>query len=464
MRYTILFVIALICVSGFIAYFGDLLGRKMGKKRLTLFSLRPRYTAIVVTTITGMLISTFALVTLVSVNSQFRKVLLRGEQILAQNNSLSSENAKLGKLNHLLFGQSEDLKKQVEKQQREVAAARATASKAKANLAKAVMAVKRLEKDIALRQKELTELKSRTDIAESELKERQLDLIRIRADLSAARGNLSMARLKLARTQTQLVTKAIELQKKQAELEASEKNRQAFEFNSAIARSRQFICFQGDEIVRGKINPNQSVFGLRGDLYSLLELASDKATKDGAKQGDNGRSVVVVVRVVKGRESIILDNEPDYVNEAINTISTAPMDVLVRVVCAVNTLPDEQVPVELKLYINKQVYAKGDKIAETKLDGHLSEGRILLALVDFMQKDVAKSALDAGIVPVSNLNNRRLSFNENPTEQIDQLMSAVERIKSINAPVNITVFADAAVYASDTLNMDNMRLSINKAE
>lgn len=66
MKYTWFFILALIAVSGFIAWFGDLLGRKMGKKRLSIFGMRPRHTAIFMTTITGMIISAIAIGTLLS--------------------------------------------------------------------------------------------------------------------------------------------------------------------------------------------------------------------------------------------------------------------------------------------------------------------------------------------------------------------------------------------------------------
>ena len=47
----------LIVVCGFIAYTGDLLGRRLGKRRLTVFGLRPRHTAILCTVVTGMVIA-----------------------------------------------------------------------------------------------------------------------------------------------------------------------------------------------------------------------------------------------------------------------------------------------------------------------------------------------------------------------------------------------------------------------
>jgi len=456
MRYTILFVTALICVSGFIAYFGDLLGRRMGKKRLTLFNMRPRYTAIVITTITGMLISAFALVTLVSVNSQFRKVLMRGEQILAQNNQLTRSNAKLGNVNKLLARRGDDLRKQVAQQQKEVIAARATADRAKANLAKATAAVSRLEKDIALRQKQLADLQHRTDAAESELRSREADLVRAKADLSKASTRLAQAQTRLSDTQAKLKTK-------QAELDLALKTGQELQVESAITRNRQFIYFQGDEIARGKINPGQTIFGLKGDLYSLLEMASDKAEKAGAKRGENDRAVVVVFPVVNKKVAILVDDEPDNVNRAIATISSSRVDVLVRVVCAVNTLPDEQVPVELRLYFNDIVYKKGDRIASTQIDGKESEGYILLALNSFLQVDVAKAAMQAGVVPVAT-HDPRASLGSNRKEQADELLQTVSRIKAMDAKTNVSVFATADIYAADSLNLNNIRFSTEKAE
>ena len=55
----------LVVMCGGIAYMGDLLGRRMGKKRLSLFGLRPRHTAVVFTIATGMLIAAVTLGVLV---------------------------------------------------------------------------------------------------------------------------------------------------------------------------------------------------------------------------------------------------------------------------------------------------------------------------------------------------------------------------------------------------------------
>jgi hypothetical protein len=49
-------VILLILLSGAIAYIGDNVGRKVGKKRISLFNLRPKYTSIIITICTGAMI------------------------------------------------------------------------------------------------------------------------------------------------------------------------------------------------------------------------------------------------------------------------------------------------------------------------------------------------------------------------------------------------------------------------
>ena len=93
-------------------------------------------------------------------------------------------------------------------------------------------------------------------------------------------------------------------------------------------------------------------------MYALLEQASERADDLGAEAGENDRAVTVVYRVYSpdGKYALLFDNEPQLVTEAVDTIRGTFKDVIVQVVCAVNTLPGEQAPVELKLYINKLVF------------------------------------------------------------------------------------------------------------
>ena len=48
-------------MGGAIAFIGDKLGTKIGKRRMSIFGLRPKHTSIIMTIVTGILISAFTL-------------------------------------------------------------------------------------------------------------------------------------------------------------------------------------------------------------------------------------------------------------------------------------------------------------------------------------------------------------------------------------------------------------------
>ena len=55
--WTLLAMLALVITGGFISYFGDLQGRRWGKKRVSWFGMRPKHTAILITSLTGGIIA-----------------------------------------------------------------------------------------------------------------------------------------------------------------------------------------------------------------------------------------------------------------------------------------------------------------------------------------------------------------------------------------------------------------------
>ena len=66
-------IIFLILLGGSIAPFGDLLGSKIGKSRFSIFKLRPKKTATIVTIITGGFISAISIGLLILVSEEFRQ-------------------------------------------------------------------------------------------------------------------------------------------------------------------------------------------------------------------------------------------------------------------------------------------------------------------------------------------------------------------------------------------------------
>jgi hypothetical protein len=85
----------LIVVSGAVAYVGNLVGRATGRRRLTLFGLRPRHTAHLITVLTGMLITVISLASVLLVSQDARVALFRLNDLREQ---IANAEARLAEL------------------------------------------------------------------------------------------------------------------------------------------------------------------------------------------------------------------------------------------------------------------------------------------------------------------------------------------------------------------------------
>lgn len=77
-------VLVLVIMGGAIAFLGDKLGSKIGKKRLTIFGLRPHYTSILMTIITGIMVAAVTMGLLMVSSSNVRTALFGMEKIRAE--------------------------------------------------------------------------------------------------------------------------------------------------------------------------------------------------------------------------------------------------------------------------------------------------------------------------------------------------------------------------------------------
>ena len=87
-----LLIVALLTLGGVLSTLGDRLGSRVGKARLSLFNLRPRRTAVVITVLTGSLISALSLGLMLLVSERLRTGLFELERL---EQSLRDSRAKL---------------------------------------------------------------------------------------------------------------------------------------------------------------------------------------------------------------------------------------------------------------------------------------------------------------------------------------------------------------------------------
>ncbi|MBC7216860.1 MAG: DUF3084 domain-containing protein [Candidatus Caldatribacterium sp.] len=168
-----LLILVLLLLSGVIAYVGDFLGRRVGKRKLSLLALRPRYTAILVSIVTGILISTVTLAILSMASKDVRTALFGMEELKRKLESLNQEvlarNAELERMKETVRMYEEQVATLSQKE-RELSLSKAS-----------------LEEEVRSLQENVTTLEKQRKTLQDEIQSLQMELTRLRANLIAVR-------------------------------------------------------------------------------------------------------------------------------------------------------------------------------------------------------------------------------------------------------------------------------------
>ena len=92
-----LLILSLLVLGGILSTLGDRLGTRVGKARLSIFKLRPKSTAVLITVFTGSIISAISFAIMVAFNSQLRVGLFQLEGIQAKIKDSEKELKRLEK-------------------------------------------------------------------------------------------------------------------------------------------------------------------------------------------------------------------------------------------------------------------------------------------------------------------------------------------------------------------------------
>lgn len=478
MRYSLLFLVAVVVMSGFIAYFGDYIGRYLGKKRLTLCGLRPKHTAIISTVITGMIISITALFFLTMINSQFKQVIFHGQAILKNNEELGVQNKILNVSNQSLLKeqerlniQKEETKKDYDKVKLDFLVAKKYYKEAVESRDAAKKSVSRLKSDIKSSRIELKKLKNRHIITQQQLLDKEKQMLVKDVELKDKLKQLDFQSQKLAEVESGLKSATEQLAKTQQALKIAQEQIKDY----AFLRLSNVIVRQDDEIARGVISGNKNIEEIELDLLALLNKANETCSNAVEKYFQYDLS-----HVAKPRNQyvslVFRDNETNemydvdiktLVKNAANVIkSNSNIDSLV-VVSSVSNLTamdieNQPVYVEFKLHKNELVYSKGDLVAARLFDGRLMSDALIFTGIYYLFSDtVFREAIEKGIVPVQT--SSLFSYNQVAAEeQVDRFLKLMQEIKSIDGMCNVSLFADTDIYSADSVTVKNTRFEAVK--
>lgn len=374
--YGVLLIVVLIITGGAIAFIGDRLGSKVGKKKLSIFGLRPRHTSIIVTIFTGVCITTLTFGVMAAASQNVRTALFGMEKL---NQKMKTTQADLNQA-------TADLQTAQQQQQE--------ANDALDQSRKDVETLKAQQQELEAESQRLQEGNRLLELAKAELMQRNDVLVAQNDQLGAKNSELSSANSSLQgqnsslQGQNSLLTgKNAELTGKNASLTSDnkdlEKRNQDLRNGIMTIREGDIVFRAGEVIASGVIRGNRPAAEVDKDLQSLAQLASrNVSTRLGQDVSDKD------VWIYK----------PEY-NSAVQAIASSPQDMVVRIVAAGNLVRGEEVRASLELYKNRVIYKDREFILARPiaLKG-VGNGEAEQAVMGFL-KEVNAAASAKGILP-----------------------------------------------------------------
>ena len=200
-----LLILALLVLGGVLATLGDRLGTRVGKARLSLFNLRPRNTAVLITVLTGSLISAVSLGLMLAVSERLRVGLF---QLDGLQQKLRDSRSALDRSTVALGASREALQRSAAAQhlaEQGVGRAERGREQARQQLASVEVQAQRLRRELAPLQSQRQALTRERDRLSSEIKGRDQDIRSTEAELALVKQRIQAGEAELKGLETNLI-------------------------------------------------------------------------------------------------------------------------------------------------------------------------------------------------------------------------------------------------------------------
>lgn len=406
--YGIMLILVLVIMGGAIAYIGDKLGSKVGKKKLTVFGLRPKHTSILVTIVTGFLIAASTLAILTVASQDVRTALFGMAELKQELVALSSE----------VVQQNDELLTNRE----------ALAAKTQEYLEVTAKVTEQSQRLTTVSEELRTATRER-ERAATKLQQIQQDYAAVTNDLKAASQEIEQ----LTITRQQLDERIADLNTEKNDLEADVV--QLTDLTDNLRRGLQVIR-EGAIVFRA------------GEVLSTTVVSAGKTRADTERTLN---MVLVETNKVLLNRMEIKDNRVEALrvpqvdfNEVINVLEQSQEPYVIRLISTDNTIYGESVIGKFELFSYTQLYAKNETVFSQTLaevDKVKAEETMLLFLKDVNAKAIARGVLadplqgTVGAISGS------------------QLFDAVKRLQSVRGPVTLSAITTEPIYTNGPLRI-----------
>lgn len=345
--YGIMLIVVLVLTGGVIAFIGDRLGSKVGKKKLSLFGLRPKHTSILVTIITGILITTVTFGILAIASKDVRTALFCMNKLKAE---LNEKQSMLEEASGALVNVKNDL------------------NTTKEEYAKSKKDLEETQEDLEIAQ-QAAELLRQEQVA---LQNRNQELWSDNQTLIEHNQSLAENNQFLLANNESLKADNLELEKTNNDLQEGIEN----------IRERPIIYRVGELLASGVIKKTDDPVKIQNDLNQIIALANSKIIDRLGTEGSKDGVWIYPIEYQK----------------AMDRLKQAKGDTVIRLIVAANLVKGDPVLTELEMHPNRVVYQENEfvyqKIYNVPIDGSNSE----MLISDFL-RNVNMTAINNGILP-----------------------------------------------------------------
>jgi uncharacterized protein (DUF3084 family) len=373
-----LLILMLLVLGGVLSTLGDRLGSRVGKARLSLFNLRPRDTAVVITVLTGSLISAISLGLMLLVSQRLRTGLFELDQL----------EARLQQSRQQVAGSRSQLassKAQLRASQRDLRASKADLQASKADVARAQQGQQRVQQELAQAEQRATALRQ-------ELAPLQQERSRLQAERERLSGEV--------------------IRRDGEKIEAGSRELEGLEANLIALRRGDVVLTSGQPLATAKVKLERPAQA-QEVITALLQQANLNAFR----------------RVLPGEpptRQILLVPTSDITK--LEGLLKQPGNWVVSIRSAANVLRGEkQVLAFPDLRPNRRVARKGEVLASTTLEGDLRDPeqigrRLNLLLAAAYARAQRQGTLADGLqFDVGQFNQLTRTLADRPAGQVAQL-------------------------------------------
>ena len=455
-------ILAILLLGGSIAALGDRIGSKVGKARLTLFNLRPKQTAILITIGTGILISSSTLLILFTLSKSLRQGVFELDEILKKRREITNQLENVEVEKNKIENQLESNRQELKKSRQQIKAIEAKSNALIAEVDKIIDEKNNLleeKKDIEQQTKVLTESIQEKD---QELDQKEKQIIQQEEILGEQQDSLD------------------ELNRRQAQLESEIESRdqQIAKLDQRISESNQVLVNKENELVslekqleffRKEAETLEQYYQtyqdlrerpiaiVKGQILTVTLVQTEKQTNiveliDGILSEAN-RGVMTILgygnnQSVPQRFVQINKGQVEQIKETLST----PGQYLVRILSAGNYVQGEE---EIRIFAdvtpNKKVYAPNQTIASINLGDDDLQSNELQEKLDFLISVSQFRARREGILGRIFIGDGKITSLVNFIQKLELSEQSIDEIRTVAASetytsgplqINVVVFVD----------------------